>query len=537
MYSQIVSCLKLLTTRNLGYQELTLALHSNIDQVSQLISYINQQEPNLVIYKLGKLHLTRDIDYLDIKNLTSALPQYSIVILETVDSTSNYILANIDKLNPKSLVASEFQFAGRGRRDNKWLSGIANDLTCSVLYELPDSFNYDPLPLSISIAIHRTLKNLDVPCKIKWPNDILLLDGRKISGVLIDVIRRNNINYAIIGIGIDNLLNWNRTELLISLIDNLQIVLDEYMLFGFSLHRQEWLDNCIHYNKLTEIHHLDGEVASGLHSNLTLSGELELTTNIGAKLYNSSSVSLRFKLNKYNLLIDAGNSVIKFAIYESDKLFKIITVATDKMDLTAVKHLNQLFKFESILGSSVISLAKTQLINKTITNIRWVMPVREAYGLTLSPAMKPSELGSDIWLMALAGYQKLKRNVIVVSCGTAFVVTAINAEGTLVGVKIIAGVVKQLEVLTISTAKIDLNCEGGVYQDFPTNTPDAVISGVIDAYLGILNTMLSKCYNDSITKPIVLVNGGYSKWFSSFITDAEVQVYDNLVLDGLRYFL
>lgn len=538
MFNQIINCLRLLKNNSLTYRELTLALNLNIDQVTQLISYINQQESNLIVYKLGSLHLNKVVDYLDSMDLTANLSEYSLYVLDVVDSTNNYILENIDKLKDKTIVTTEFQFAGRGRRDNRWLSRIAHDLTCSILVELPLSGNYDPLPLSISIALHRTLRNLGVYCNIKWPNDILLLDGRKISGILVDMLKRDNKQYAIIGIGIDNILNWNRTELLISLVNNVQLIIDEYLLLGFSLHRQEWLDNCIHLNKGINIHHLNGQIDTGVHSSLSLIGQLELTlANNEIKQYSSSDVSLRFSLSKYYLLIDAGNSAVKAAIYEEDKLFKYLSFKTDELDLTELNNLNKLFKFTMILGSSVIDPVKVVLINQCVPNIQWITPRPLAHGLHLNSNMDNTQLGSDIWLMAIGAYNQFHKDMVVVSCGTAFVVSLVKANGSLHGVKIIAGLTKQLEVLSTSTAKINL-ITGGEYKDYPTNTPDAVISGIIDGYLGIINTGIANLTNYSTSsRPIVVVNGGYAKWLSSFISNQEVQVFDNLVFNGLQHFI
>jgi biotin-(acetyl-CoA carboxylase) ligase len=174
------------------------------------------------------------------------LDKYRVTILDKVDSTQNYAMQNLENLASNSVIVAEEQTVGRGRNGKVWTAKPCIDITASFIYKFALDFEYDLLPLVIAIAVNRLFKHLRVVTKIKWPNDILLPDKTKIAGVLIESKVCRNDRYLIIGIGIDNINSWNRNNLLVSLIQQVNNILSEYQIFGFATIRREWLDNCIH---------------------------------------------------------------------------------------------------------------------------------------------------------------------------------------------------------------------------------------------------------------------------------------------------
>jgi BirA family transcriptional regulator, biotin operon repressor / biotin---[acetyl-CoA-carboxylase] ligase len=130
--------------------------------------------------------------------------------LDTVDSTNSYISrllqqADIDVEFPFLVIAHE-QTAGRGRGAKKWLSDEGS-LTFSIAWrpESDSDFDYSMLPLCIGIAVADGLKHfVDVRPQVKWPNDVML-DGKKVCGILMECQRGGESSTAtyIIGIGIN----------------------------------------------------------------------------------------------------------------------------------------------------------------------------------------------------------------------------------------------------------------------------------------------------------------------------------------------
>ena len=130
-----------------------------------------------------------------------------IINLLQVDSTNNEAQRHLKKenfLTPLWIVA-EKQTGGKGRGEKKWVSNKGN-LFASLI--LPISFNIKNLPILSCVASLATFECIkfftksDSFLKIKWPNDILFKDS-KLSGILIENSLTNDLNYSIIGIGIN----------------------------------------------------------------------------------------------------------------------------------------------------------------------------------------------------------------------------------------------------------------------------------------------------------------------------------------------
>ena len=105
---------------------------------------------------------------------------------------------------------ADYQTAGRGRLDHKWLSPPGANLMMSVVLSVADlpPEQVATLPLVVGLAVCKSLASLfPLPSSLfpllKWPNDVLI-DGKKIAGILCE---RHGDN-VIVGIGV----NVNQTE-------------------------------------------------------------------------------------------------------------------------------------------------------------------------------------------------------------------------------------------------------------------------------------------------------------------------------------
>jgi BirA family transcriptional regulator, biotin operon repressor / biotin---[acetyl-CoA-carboxylase] ligase len=99
-----------------------------------------------------------------------------------------------------TVVVAEQQTAGRGRQGRAWSAPPGRALTLSALVRLPAA-ELEPLPLAVAVAACEACEALaPVTCRIKWPNDVWV-EGRKVSGVLIEA--RPQEGWAVVGIGLN----------------------------------------------------------------------------------------------------------------------------------------------------------------------------------------------------------------------------------------------------------------------------------------------------------------------------------------------
>lgn len=101
-----------------------------------------------------------------------------------------------------TVVIADEQTAARGRLQRVWLTPPGNIAMSVVLY--PQREHLHKLIMVASLAVSDCIETVtDLKTEIKWPNDVLI-KGKKVCGILIESdVRTNNINYAIIGIGIN----------------------------------------------------------------------------------------------------------------------------------------------------------------------------------------------------------------------------------------------------------------------------------------------------------------------------------------------
>ena len=119
----------------------------------------------------------------------------------TNEDAKNYLLEQSSLL---SIHTSEQQIAGKGRNGKQWISPKGKNIYLSIgwLSNLKYS-QLDGLSLAIGTILASSLNEFTQNrVGIKWPND-LLIDKKKISGILIETIDINNQVGVVIGIGIN----------------------------------------------------------------------------------------------------------------------------------------------------------------------------------------------------------------------------------------------------------------------------------------------------------------------------------------------
>lgn len=136
---------------------------------------------------------------LDSSYLKNRLDFDDYILLEKTNSTNDY-LANILKFKKTSiLTAADEQTDGRGRFSRKW-SSKKGGLYFSFTRRIKDiRYNIQLFPIACAMGVYMTLDSAGVPNLLyKWPNDILA-GGKKISGILLEIMD----DTIIAGIGVN----------------------------------------------------------------------------------------------------------------------------------------------------------------------------------------------------------------------------------------------------------------------------------------------------------------------------------------------
>ena len=112
-------------------------------------------------------------------------------------------------------VVADLQTAGRGRRGRTWISPAGANLLFSVAWRPTVAPRLAGLlGVAAALATRDACASLvpDAGIAIRWPNDVVERDGRKVAGLLVETaLEQGELAEAVVGIGIN--VNWSPAEM------------------------------------------------------------------------------------------------------------------------------------------------------------------------------------------------------------------------------------------------------------------------------------------------------------------------------------
>lgn len=141
-----------------------------------------------------------------------------VYFFDEISSTNDFAhTIAVEEANNGTLVITEFQSAGRGRKQRAWDAAMGKNLLMSLLVRpghLAATEVYQLVMvagLSIAYAVNQVS---DCKVEVKWPND-LQINNKKFCGLLPESsLSGERIDYAVIGMGINvNQVEWGDPEI------------------------------------------------------------------------------------------------------------------------------------------------------------------------------------------------------------------------------------------------------------------------------------------------------------------------------------
>jgi BirA family biotin operon repressor/biotin-[acetyl-CoA-carboxylase] ligase len=134
-----------------------------------------------------------------------------------VKSTNKTAIRLIRSGIDSGIISADFQTKGKGQTGNKWISKKGN-LFISIFFKVNSKLSLKKIT-TINLSILKKIISNQIVGKIyiKLPNDILIYK-KKVSGILQEIMYKNNSKYLIVGIGINvisspNIRNYPTTYL------------------------------------------------------------------------------------------------------------------------------------------------------------------------------------------------------------------------------------------------------------------------------------------------------------------------------------
>ena len=471
----------------------------------------------------------------------------------------------------KALCVAHFQTKGRGRQGRNWVNRQGECLMFSLGWTFnKPQYELGSLALVVALACRRALADIGLDVDIKWPNDLVVAND-KLAGILIETARVDNKTVAVIGIGINFVLPKeveNATSvqalfqtaskqgvsvktLLNAVLAQLDALLNEYAQNGFA--------SCIgEYNAANRdtdrpvLLLQEGRVVhEGVVKGVDAQGALRLLTDKGEKTIVSGEISLRpdnrpaqpaaAKPERF-LLLDGGNSQLKWAWVENGTFSEVGRAPYRDLTQLGEEWLQFADDDVKIVGCAVCGSVKKAMVEEQLTRpVEWLSSMPQALGIR-NHYRRPEEHGSDRWFNALGSRRFTQNACVVVSCGTAVTTDALTEDNHYLGGTIMPGFHLMKEAMALKTA--NLNRPIGKVYPFPTTTPNAIASGMMDAVCGALMMMHGRLKDKTgAGKPvdIIITGGGAARVVQalpeSFVHDNQVKIVDNLVIHGLLHWI
>ena len=233
---------------------------------------------------------------------------------------------------------------------------------------------------------------------------------------------------------------------------------------------------------------------------------------------------------------DIGNTSTRVCLLNKSKILNSIIFDTEKIFLKGFfkKIINRFSKKNlknEILFSCVVPLALKEIKkNLKKTNYR----VLEIKSLNLKKMIKINiknfkQLGSDRIVNSIKG--KEFKNCLIIDFGTATTFDIVKNE-TYEGGVIAPGIKSSIKNLSLSTALLPMFNLKNQQKSYGKNTIDALNSGFIWGYEGLINNIIKKITKNWKMKYKIILTGGYANLFKRIIKRQTI-VDQNITIKGV----
>lgn len=247
------------------------------------------------------------------------------------------------------------------------------------------------------------------------------------------------------------------------------------------------------------------------------------------------------------ICLDAGNTDIKFAVYDGDKLKVSFRIATDYKK-TSDEYGGQLL---NILRSNAVSPddIKGGIISSVVPQLDYTLdrmcsvylkikPLMLAPGLKTGLNLKvenASEVGADRVVNNVAAIKKYGYPLIIIDFGTATTFNVINERGEFIGGVIAPGIKGSLDSLVNGTAKLPRVEIERPAKVIGRNTVTNMQSGIFYGFAGLVEYLVNKIKREMKCGGVkVVATGGFSEVIAREIDCVDI-VDKLLTLEGLKY--
>jgi type III pantothenate kinase len=235
-----------------------------------------------------------------------------------------------------------------------------------------------------------------------------------------------------------------------------------------------------------------------------------------------------------NLAIDIGNTRVKAAVFEGNKLVVIEYFKREEISLE-FKKIVKTYKITETIIANVASVSSEVLeeINKIVrltrVNSLMKLPFTNVYAT-------PHTLGLDrLALVFSAVLQYESQNILIIDAGTCITFDFVDKEKKYLGGAISPGVEMRYKSLNHFTSKLPLLYVTTPNQFIGNSTEESIHSGVVNGIVQEIDGVISQYKNKYLDLTVVLTGGDTN--FLSKQLKSSIFANQNFLLEGLNRIL
>lgn len=248
------------------------------------------------------------------------------------------------------------------------------------------------------------------------------------------------------------------------------------------------------------------------------------------------------------LLIDAGNSRIKWAVLEAAQQSTLgawhHVASVHHEDDGQLAQIASAYPIRRILVSNVAgSAVQSRLANyleKFQVKVEWLVSQSSLAGVR-NQYREPAQLGCDRFAAAIGARALFPdRDLVIATCGTATTIDALSAGGDFSGGLILPGLQIMAQALAQHTAQLPLVAPApSMTAAFGDHTEAAMVGGCLAAQAGAIEYAvrhygaLGRAANTPTQVPLCVLAGGAAAYVAGSLHIPFTRV-DHLVLTGLQ---
>ncbi|SHI92919.1 type III pantothenate kinase [Arenibacter nanhaiticus] len=236
-----------------------------------------------------------------------------------------------------------------------------------------------------------------------------------------------------------------------------------------------------------------------------------------------------------NLVVDAGNTFVKLAVFEKTKEVSFQVFALEDF----CKKSKEIFKVYPEISHAIVSsvgflsekeIAMLSVFCKVhVLSHQSKVPFKNSYAT-------PQTLGVDrMALAAAAFYFNPAGNTLVIDAGTCLTYDMVNDYGEYLGGAISPGVAMRYRAMHQQTSKLPLLEKGEIIDFIGNSTESSMHSGVVNGICNEIDGVISQ-YKQRFLNLTVIFTGGDAQFLSERVKNT-IFAHSKFLLLGLNHLL